>query len=853
MKTNALTEQAATAPLLAGLLAVVIAYLLFMRLPASLYTYSIGFTTLVNGSGPVIVDEVHPTSPAATSGLHAGDVLLAVDGRNVAQWLSLYQSNRTAYLAERYNWRDRPLSVSAMQSGTERSLTMTPRAIGGGEWWIYNGARFSLLAFLIILIMSIILSRSRDASAFLIGVCFCSAILWLASLDPYWPKFMSPLIRGISFNALLLNAIVEAFSIQLVMATLLHVALVFPRRHEIVLRYPWITGAAYFAALGLPFLIMIATPGDSLQRVIAVYGPRLWLNTILLLLITGFMLSTYHHSQDPVQRARTRWIVSAMVLVAIAHIGLWNLPTMLTGSPLVPTYNWLLGPIALIPLALTMSILNHELLGIRGIIRGRLHLLEAQLERERVMVSTRDERIHALSSEISELHNSLNEYRREEAGAAKQTHDTDNGLTRLEQRYPVLTVIRRERLLGASPLWENIFEQTVLASRDRTPVLIVGESGTGKTDIAWSIHMLGNRGEAPYRTISCAQFEHADPAFALGRLFGIGTGHGLPNVAREGRPGLLQECDGGTLVLDDFDRLPLSVQDLLLYPLEGRPFEPGIGSGPSQAVDIKFILATNRDPNELVRSGHLRGDVLARIGARVDLPPLRERPEDIPVLAEHFVHELSDELDHEISIISPRTMNMLARGDYKSGNARELRSVIRSAIGKAMLEDDNILRAGYLSPGSAAPGGTPDNNEPSSSVAETIDTPDTRETDRTTVPDELKVLREFGFRIKPAEAKLGYSHKSRTLSHHLRGLCLQALADNDCDIERAISWLAPTRDRGVHARLRSKLERYQLSLHDHLHKGTEAKLYRNLPSRYRESLETVLQCWKHNPPEFDEQ
>ncbi|HBE93313.1 MAG TPA: hypothetical protein DDW55_12645 [Gammaproteobacteria bacterium] len=836
VKPGFITEQPATTPALAGLLAVVIIYLLFMRIPAALSTYNIGFSTIVNGDSAQI-DEVHPASPADVVGLRENDLLLTIDGREISAWLRLYHKDRSHYIAERFSWHEQPVAFKLLRKGQPVELLITPRPLSSGEIWIYNGARLSLLVFLIGLIISIILSRSRDASAFLIGLCFCTAILWLASLDAYWPRFMSPLIRGIPFSSLLFNAVVESFSIQLMMATLLHIAMVFPEKHSMNLRHPWLVTVVYVTSLGVPFLIMVMTRGDSLQRIIAVYEPRLLLNTGLLILITLFMISTYHRSENPVQRARTRWIVTAMVMVATVHITLWNLPTLLTGTPLVPSYNWLLGPIALIPFALTMSILNHELLGIRGIIRGRLHLLEAQLERERHMVINRDDRINALSSEISELRTSLDDYRQQESGGYVPDTGSDTGLARLEQRYPELADIRRERLLGASPLWEDIFRQTVLAAHDMTPVLIVGESGTGKTDVAWTIHRLSSLRDQPYKTISCAQFEHADPAFALGRLFGIGTGHGLANVAREGSPGMLQECDGGTLVLDDFDRLPLPVQDLLLYPLEGRPFEPGIGSGPSQTVSIKFILATNRNPEDLVRSGELRSDVLARLGARIDLPPLRERPEDIPILVDHFTRQLSTEMVHEIAVISPRTMNLLTRASYTTGNARELRSVIRAAIGNAMLEDDNVLRAGYLSTSSQA--GIVSIAQP----AMTPVFPNSRTisaADSASLPAELLVLRKHDFRIKSAEVELGYSHKSRTLSHHLRGLCLQALADNGQDIEQAIAWLTDSQDRAVHTRLQSKINRYLNSIREHISQGTEQKLYRNLPAAYRASLDMIL-------------
>jgi len=839
VKFGSLANRGATTSALTVLLALIFIYLIFMRVPAALNTYIIGFGTQVSGESAV-VNEVYPSSPAELAGVRAGDPLLAINDRKIEGWLRLHRENRSRYVTERSKWREQPARFEFLRNGVPIQLEITSRPLNGTEVWNYNWARFSLLVFLSILIISIILARSRDASAFLIGVCFSAAILWLASLDPQWPIFMSPLIRGIAFESLIFNAFTEALALQVAMASLLHIALVFPERHSLVLRYPWLVTTIYVISLGTPFLIMMTSQGDNLQRIIAVYEPRLLLNTALLLLITFFMVSTYHHSTNPVQRARTRWIVGAIVVVAFVHILLWNLPILVTGMPLVPSYSWLFGPIALIPLALTMSILNHELLGIRGIIRGRLHLLEAQLERERNMVKNRDVRIHTLSSEISELRNSLDDYRQQESGEVTNNDKAASGLTRLEHRYPELAEIRRERLLGASPLWEEVFRQTVLASHDMTPVLIVGESGTGKTDIAWAIHRLGPNHENPYRTISCAQFEHADPAFALGRIFGIGIGHGLNNVARDGSPGLLQECDGGTLVLDDFDRLPLPVQDLLLYPLEGRPFEPGIGSGPGVTVSIKFILATNRDPDSLIRSGELRSDVLARLGARVYLPPLRDRIEDIPVLIEHFTKTLSIEMSHEISIVSPRAMNLLTRNKYMAGNARELKSEIRLAIGKAMLEDDNILRAGYLSTTRDTRVASPISTPSTSSTSADLSTLDKVAVGTSGLPQELLILRKHAFRIKPAEAELGYSHKSRTLSNHLRGLCLLALADNDCDIDQAVNWLAGSQDRAIHARINSKIHRYLNSIRTNIAQRTEQKLYRNLPAAYRVSMDRVI-------------
>jgi transcriptional regulator with AAA-type ATPase domain len=371
--------------------------------------------------------------------------------------------------------------------------------------------------------------------------------------------------------------------------------------------------------------------------------------------------------------------------------------------------------------------------------------------------------------------------------------------------------------------------------------MIVGESGTGKTDLAWTIHRLGERRDAVYKAISCAQFEHADPAFALGRIFGIGTGHGLPNVPREGHKGLLEECDGGTLFLDDVDRLPLNVQDLLLYPLEGKPFEPGIGSGPARTVAVRFVFATNRDPEQLVTDGMFRADVLSRIGTRIDIPPLRERPEDIPVLIEHFTRQLSGELGHEITVISPGTRKLLCHYPFGEGNARELKLEIQKAIGKAMLENDNVLRAGYLSDKLGQPQTHAEEPPAATSIPRAgRPAPPGRDRVAVGVSRELAVLRKYRFQIKPAEDELGLSHKSRTLSNHLRGICIRALCANDWSPQRAARSLVQADAPAVTAKLEGKMRRYMENIRQNVRHGTERKLYNNLPVAYHDALSQAI-------------
>ena len=385
----------------------------------------------------------------------------------------------------------------------------------------------------------------------------------------------------------------------------------------------------------------------------------------------------------------------------------------------------------------------------------------------------------------------------------------------------------------------------MLAAHGNDSVVIVGESGTGKTDVAKTVYRISDRNNQTYRQISCAQFEHADPAFALSKLFGVGSNHGLPNFPKEGQPGLLEECDGGVLFLDDFDRLPLNVQDLLLYPLEGKPFEPGIGTGKTREVSVKFILATNRNPELLVSRGLLQGDVLARMGARINIPPLRDRPEDIPVLVEHFLGRLSTEFDHVVESVSPKAMKMLKSFTYHNGNARELYAELRQAVGKASLEKDHVLHACYLSE-------TVNKALQSKSIEHLKG--DHKEDDQyhsiseggktvsseVAIPRELSVLRRHNFLMQPSEEELGLSHKSKTLSNHLRGLCIKALAENDWQPDRAAKALAPDNGYKVIHKLERKIDRYLKSIKERVSDGTYRRLYTNLPASYHEELERAI-------------
>lgn len=816
-----------------GVLGLLLVMVAVKSLPGALSAHTTGFSGHYQ-QGVFVVDHLDQGGPAAEAGLAIGDKLTMIDNLDVAKWYQLYHDQSLSYIKNRRTWQNRRIAVTFDRAGEPGVASLHVRPLSAGEAAQHFTVHLVLVLLLAALCVFILISIPRDRRAFLVTTCFLGVIVWVAADIPTWPGFMGSLVPVYGPREFLYRDLAFTFSIQLVLGILIHLFLVFPSQWLPSRTMRWLLPGGYLLSVGsvaIYLLFIQARPiGDHLHEL---HNFRLSLDTVLLVVLPTLIGINYRYNQTAVQREQARWVIRALVIVIALHLLLWNLPKLLFGVPLVHNYNWLWLSTALVPLALTIAITNHHIFGTQGLVRRRLSVLDMMLDRQRSMVERRDDEIARLEEEIRTLREELGEYEASERAAHHAILASD-ALQRLQDNYPEIRRARESVLLGNSPIWEKVFSDAVLAARGLTPVVISGESGTGKTDLAQLIHRLGDRRDQVYREVSCAQFEHADPAFALGRLFGIGTGHGLSNAPRDGQPGLLEECDGGVLFLDDFDRLPLNVQDLLLYPLEGKAFDPGIGRGAPRTVSVKFILATNRDLQLLVRQGNLQNDVLARMGAHVHIPPLRERREDIPLLANHFLKLLVPEMEHRIDNISSRAMKLICRYPYSQGNARELKSELRLAVGKASLERDSVLRAGYLSeringfslqePAAPEPAST---SEPAAPIPEGI-------------PVELAVLRRNDFQIAASETELGLSHKSKTLSHHLRGLCLRALAENDWHTQAAARALAPDQGTGVWLKLERKMERYLRSIAERLADGTERRLFNNLPAAYHEVLRQAI-------------
>jgi DNA-binding NtrC family response regulator len=239
-----------------------------------------------------------------------------------------------------------------------------------------------------------------------------------------------------------------------------------------------------------------------------------------------------------------------------------------------------------------------------------------------------------------------------------------------EVKEPISVEERYGRALGRSPAMRRIFALLPrIAAADAT-VLIDGETGTGKSILADAIHTGSSRARGPFVTIDCSAIP---PTLIESELFG--HERGAFTGAQQARAGAFEAAAGGTLFLDEVGDLPLDMQPKLLRALEDRVVKR-IGSNREVKLDVRIIAATNRDLRDLVNRGAFRSDLFFRLNTvRLSMPPLRERPEDIRLLADYFHEQLS-----EAGGPAPDDLvAALERGSWP-GNVRELRSAIERAV-----------------------------------------------------------------------------------------------------------------------------------------------------------------------------
>ncbi len=296
-------------------------------------------------------------------------------------------------------------------------------------------------------------------------------------------------------------------------------------------------------------------------------------------------------------------------------------------------------------------------------------------------------------------------------------------------REQMAEAIRFENLVGCSQAMEHLFAMIQDVAGSESPVLITGETGTGKELVAKAIHAKSSRHNGPFIAINCGGFpEHLLESELFGHERGAFTG------AHRAKKGRLDLAHHGTLFLDEVGTVPLKMQVDLLRVLESKEFHR-LGGTEEIEVDFRIIAATNRDLHQAIQKGEFRQDFFYRLNViSLHIPPLRERRDDIPLLADHFLDRYSRETNKDIDIINKEAMALLRQYDWP-GNVRELENAIERAVVICKKRRLGPEEFSFLAP-------------PLSPAAETYSL------EKTQITHLRKVLKEFDWNITKAAQAL---------------------------------------------------------------------------------------------------
>ena len=260
-----------------------------------------------------------------------------------------------------------------------------------------------------------------------------------------------------------------------------------------------------------------------------------------------------------------------------------------------------------------------------------------------------------------------------------------------------------DNIIGKSAAMAQIFESIKKISGTDISVLVTGASGTGKELIARSIHANSKRASQPFVPINCGALpENLVESEIFGYDKGAFTGAAKP------KPGLLEGAHGGTFFLDEIGELPPALQVKFLRVLEDGRFRR-LGSTQEREVDVRLVCATNQNLDQVVEEGDFREDLFYRINTfPIHLPPLRERRDDIALLADHYLQVYAKKNGMDVAEISPEAMDLLMGHEWR-GNVRELQNVIERAL---VLATDNVVQPGDLPPSVKKSEGTHSSDHP---------------------------------------------------------------------------------------------------------------------------------------------
>jgi arginine utilization regulatory protein len=268
-------------------------------------------------------------------------------------------------------------------------------------------------------------------------------------------------------------------------------------------------------------------------------------------------------------------------------------------------------------------------------------------------------------------------------GAVEIAHDVTKLERLMKENSKGKPKFTFDNIIGNSPIINEVIENAKRATRTSSYVLIVGETGTGKELFAQSIHNGSNRLSAPFISQNCA----ALPDNLIESLL-FGTKRGAFTGAID-TPGLFEQANGGTLLLDEINSLNLNLQAKLLRVLQEKTIRR-IGDTKDTPVDVRVIANINEDPIDAIANNHLRKDLYYRLGVvSIFIPPLRERKEDIPILVQHFIEKYNERFHMDVKGLSEEVEQSFHEYDWH-GNIRELEHIIEAAM-NIMMDDQKIL------------------------------------------------------------------------------------------------------------------------------------------------------------------
>ena len=301
-------------------------------------------------------------------------------------------------------------------------------------------------------------------------------------------------------------------------------------------------------------------------------------------------------------------------------------------------------------------------------------------------------------------------------------------------------------IVGRSKRMQDVIRTSEVVAQSKSTVLIMGETGTGKEMVARAIHFHSAQRDMPLIKVNCAAIpETLLESELFGHVRGAFTG------ATNHKKGKFALADGGTIFLDEIGTMSQALQAKLLRVLQEREFEP-LGSERTQKVDVRVIAATNRDLRQMVSDGRFQEDLYYRLNViPIEIPPLRDRREDIPVLVEHFVQKHAQRAGKRITGLAPGVLDLLQAADWP-GNVRELENTVERAV---VLSPSTVIEPSAVRMVGAAPASV--SGLPSMNLRQNIDW-----TERETV---RRALDNSGGVKKDAAELMGISQ--RALSYYL--------------------------------------------------------------------------------------